>query len=142
MNTLTTSILFKSKPTEVKFLMIDPKMVELSTFNGIPHLISPVITDAKKAASALRWAVHEMENRYELFAASGVKDINRYNQGPNQLPYIVVLIDELADLMMVAPADVEDAICRLAQMARACGIHLVVATQRPSVNVITGIIKS
>ena len=142
MNTLITSILFKSKPTEVKFLMIDPKMVELSTFNGIPHLISPVITDAKKAASALRWAVHEMENRYELFAASGVKDINRYNQGPNQLPYIVVLIDELADLMMVAPADVEDAICRLAQMARACGIHLVVATQRPSVDVITGIIKA
>ncbi|KJS82787.1 MAG: hypothetical protein JM58_13960 [Peptococcaceae bacterium BICA1-8] len=150
MNTLITSILFRSKPTEVKLLMVDPKMVELTTFNGIPHLITPVVTDAKKAASALRWAVHEMENRYELFAALGVKDIIRYNQliadnnslNKGFLPYIVVLIDELADLMMVAPADVEDAICRLAQMARAAGIHLVVATQRPSVDVITGIIKA
>lgn len=149
MNALITSILFKAKPSEVKFLMVDPKMVELTTYNGIPHLISPVVTDAKKAASALRWAVHEMENRYELFAAAGVKDINRYNQqiienniNIESLPYIVVLIDELADLMMVAPADVEDAICRLAQMARAAGIHLVVATQRPSVDVITGIIKA
>lgn len=149
MNALITSILFKAKPSEVKFLMVDPKMVELTTYNGIPHLISPVVTDAKKAASALRWAVHEMENRYELFAAAGVKDINRYNQqiienniNIESLPYIVILIDELADLMMVAPADVEDAICRLAQMARAAGIHLVVATQRPSVDVITGIIKA
>lgn len=150
MNTLITSILFKAKPSEVKFLMVDPKMVELTTYNGIPHLITPVVTDAKKAASALRWAVHEMENRYELFAAAGVKDIIRYNQqlaendslNKSFLPYIVVLIDELADLMMVAPADVEDAICRLAQMARAAGIHLVVATQRPSVDVITGIIKA
>lgn len=150
MNTLITSILFKAKPSEVKFLMIDPKMVELTTYNGIPHLITPVVTDPKKAASALRWAVHEMEKRYELFAASGVKDIVRYNQvveknqelNKNKLPYIVVLIDELADLMMVAPADVEDAICRLAQMARAAGIHLVIATQRPSVDVITGIIKA
>ncbi|MDK2823085.1 MAG: segregation ATPase FtsK/SpoIIIE, family [Clostridia bacterium] len=144
MNTLITSILFKSRPSEVKFLMIDPKMVELTTYNGIPHLITPVVTDAKKAASALRWAVHEMENRYELFASAGVKDIVRYNQifPDNFLPYIVVLIDELADLMMIAPADVEDAICRLAQMARAAGIHLVVATQRPSVDVITGIIKA
>jgi len=150
MNALITSILFKAKPSEVKFLMVDPKMVELTTYNGIPHLITPVVTDAKKAASALRWAVHEMENRYELFATAGVKDIIRYNQhiaennslNKNFLPYIVVLIDELADLMMVAPADVEDAICRLAQMARAAGIHLVVATQRPSVDVITGIIKA
>jgi S-DNA-T family DNA segregation ATPase FtsK/SpoIIIE len=149
MNALITSVLFKAKPSEVKFLMVDPKMVELTTYNGIPHLITPVVTDAKKAASALRWAVHEMENRYELFAAAGVKDINRYNQNimennleKDLLPFIVVLIDELADLMMVAPADVEDAICRLAQMARAAGIHLVVATQRPSVDVITGIIKA
>jgi len=146
MNSLITSILFKSRPSEVKFLMIDPKMVELTTFNGIPHLITPVVTDSKKAASALRWAVHEMENRYELFASAGVKDVVHYNQlvtsNNGFLPYIVVLIDELADLMMVAPADVEDAICRLAQMARAAGIHLVVATQRPSVDVITGIIKA
>ncbi|MGI6226608.1 MAG: DNA translocase FtsK, partial [Peptococcales bacterium] len=150
MNALITSILFNASPAEVKFLMVDPKMVELTTYNGIPHLITPVVTDPKKAASALRWAVHEMENRYELFAAAGVKDIIRYNSQvtvndngeKNLLPYIVVLIDELADLMMVAPADVEDAICRLAQMARAAGIHLVVATQRPSVDVITGIIKA
>lgn len=151
MNTIIGSILFKSKPDQVKMLMIDPKVVELSNFNGIPHLISPVVTDAKKAATALRWAVHEMENRYELFAGVGVKDIIRYNQSQDRensgdgilpLPYIVVFIDELADLMMVAPADVEDAICRLAQMARAAGIHLVVATQRPSVDVITGVIKA
>ncbi len=151
MNAIIASILFKANPDEVKMVMIDPKVVELSTFNGIPHLISPVVTDPKKAATALRWAVHEMENRYELFAGLGVKDITRYNQTskPDEsegsfpyLPYIVVLIDELADLMMVAPADVEDAICRLAQMARAAGIHLVVATQRPSVDVITGIIKA
>ena len=150
MNALITSILFKAKPSEVKFLMIDPKMVELTTYNGIPHLITPVVTDPKKAASALRWAVHEMENRYELFAAAGVKDMVRYNMlvtdsldtEKHFLPQIVILIDELADLMMVAPADVEDSICRLAQMARAAGIHLVVATQRPSVDVITGIIKA
>ncbi len=151
MNTLIGSILFKAKPDEVKFLMIDPKMVELTTYNGIPHLISPVVTDAKKAASALRWAVREMEKRYEMFALAGVKDIFRFNRavesgafafdkGP--LPSIVIVIDELADLMMVAPADVEDAICRLAQMARAAGMHLVVATQRPSVDVITGLIKA
>ncbi len=151
MNTLITSILFKAKPNEVKFLMVDPKMVELTNYNGIPHLISPVVTDPKKAASALKWVVTEMETRYELFASAGVRDIVRYNflkgqedpAGPNPaLPYVVVLIDELADLMMVAPGDVEDAICRLAQMARAAGIHLVVATQRPSVDVITGIIKA
>lgn len=151
MNSLICSILFKSKPTEVKFLMVDPKMVELTQYNGIPHLIAPVVTDAKKAATALKWIVNEMENRYEMFAASGVKDITRYNQlkaqeNPDEpkpaMPYVVVLIDELADLMMVAAIDVEEAICRLAQMARAAGIHLVVATQRPSVDVITGIIKA
>lgn len=151
MNTLIGSILFKAKPNEVKIVMIDPKMVELTTYNGIPHLISPVVTDAKKAASALRWAVREMEKRYELFARAGVKDMHRFNQaveagnfihdaGP--LPSVIIVIDELADLMMVAPADVEDAICRLAQMARAAGMHLVVATQRPSVDVITGLIKA
>ncbi|MHB1125531.1 MAG: FtsK/SpoIIIE family DNA translocase [Bacillota bacterium] len=151
LNSLICSLLFKSKPAELKILMIDPKMVELSNFNGIPHLITPVVTDPKKAATALRWMVNEMENRYEVFAAAGVKDVLRYNalkarENPDlmdpALPNIVVIIDELADLMMVAPADVEDAICRLAQMARAAGIHLVVATQRPSVDVITGVIKA
>nr|WP_157863123.1 DNA translocase FtsK [Desulfofarcimen acetoxidans] len=151
MNTLIASILFKASPEEVKFLIIDPKMVELTTYNGIPHLVSPVVTAPKKAATALRWAVREMEHRYRLFAAAGVKDIVRYNklqnnkksQGENKtLHLVVILIDELADLMMVAPADVEDAVCRLAQMARAAGMHLVVATQRPSVDVITGLIKA
>lgn len=158
MNTLINSVLYKAKPDEVKFLMVDPKKVELGNYNGIPHLIAPVVTDAKKAASALRWAVQEMDRRYEVFAASGSKDMKRFNQMAEErraqleteeekaaveiMPYIVVLIDELADLMMVAPADVEDAICRLAQLARAAGIHLVVATQRPSVDVITGIIKA
>ena len=144
MNALILSILFKAHPQEVKMVLIDPKVVEFSTYNGIPHLLSPVVTDPKKAASALRWIVREMENRYDLFAEKGVKDIQGYNQilQTDLLPYIVVLIDELADLMMVAPADVEDAICRLAQMARAAGIHLVVATQRPSVDVITGVIKA
>ncbi len=150
LNTLIASILFKATPSEVKFLMIDPKMVELTTFNGIPHLVSPVVTDPKKAAGSLRWAVREMERRYELFAASGVRDITRHNRlfAKNEgrdgepLPLLVIIIDELADLMMVAPADVEDAVCRLAQMARAAGIHLVVATQRPSVDVITGLIKA
>ncbi|KUK41711.1 MAG: cell division FtsK/SpoIIIE [Clostridia bacterium 62_21] len=150
LNTLIASILFKSSPDEVKFLMIDPKMVELTTYNGIPHLLVPVITDPKKAALSLKWLVREMERRYELFAAAGVRDITRYNSifrtreypGERTLPLIVVVIDELADLMMVAPTEVEDAICRLAQMARAAGIHLVVATQRPSVDVITGLIKA
>lgn len=149
-NTLIASILFKSTPEEVKLLMIDPKMVELATYNGIPHLVSPVVTNPKKAAASLRWAVKEMEKRYNLFAEAGVRDITRYNNllksKPNaeekRLPLVVVIIDELADLMMVAPADVEDAVCRLAQMARAAGIHLVVATQRPSVDVITGLIKA
>ncbi|MBU7005554.1 DNA translocase FtsK [Phosphitispora fastidiosa] len=151
MNTLIASILFRARPDEVKLLMIDPKMVELTTYNGIPHLISPVVTDSKKAATSLRWAVREMEKRYEHFARSGVKDIYRFNQAVKAgnaeyesgfMPFIMVVIDELADLMMVAPADVEDAICRLAQMARAAGMHLVVATQRPSVDVITGLIKA
>lgn len=150
LNTIICSILFKATPDEVKFLMIDPKMVELTAYNGIPHLIAPVVTDPKKAASALKWVVDEMENRYELFASLGVRDIIRYNNlracsgesNHRMLPYIVVVIDELADLMMIAPVEVEDAICRIAQMARAAGIHLVVATQRPSVDVITGIIKA
>ncbi|WP_407308557.1 DNA translocase FtsK 4TM domain-containing protein [Desulfosporosinus sp. SB140] len=149
-NTLIHSILFKARPDEVKFLLVDPKMVELANYNGIPHLIAPVVTDSRKAAGALKWIVTEMETRYELFASSGVRDIVRYNFLRSQekksehppLPYVVVIIDELADLMMVAPGDVEDAICRLAQMARAAGIHLIVATQRPSVDVITGLIKA
>lgn len=143
-NTIIASILFKAKPDEVKFLMVDPKVVELNIYNGIPHLLAPVVTDPKNAAFALKKVVKEMEHRYELFAKLGVRDINRFNNlSPNEkLPYIVVIIDELADLMMVAPNDVEDCICRLAQMARASGIHLIVATQRPSVDVITGVIKA
>lgn len=146
-NTLITSILLNSKPNEVKFLMIDPKVVELNNYNGIPHLILPVVTDPKKASVALNWAVQEMTRRYNEFADSGSRDITGYNKkfGENPemfMPQIVVIIDELADLMMVAPNQVEDAICRLAQMARAAGIHLIVATQRPSVDVITGVIKA
>lgn len=149
LNTMIVSVLFKSGPDTVKFVLIDPKVVELTTFNDIPHLACPVVTDAKKAAATLRWLVREMERRYEALAAAGVRDISRYNsvlklgdEKGGRLPYIIVVIDELADLMMVAPVDVEDAICRLAQMARAAGIHLVVATQRPSVDVITGLIKA
>ncbi|MGE5675668.1 MAG: DNA translocase FtsK [Mycobacterium leprae] len=154
MNTIISSVLFKARPDEVKMLMIDPKMVELSIYNGIPHLMAPVIIDVKKAAGYLKGAVKEMENRYELFAAAGVRNIQQYNQmvqndpGPDKehplkpLPYVVIFIDELADMMMVAPVDVEDAICRLAQMARACGMHLVIATQSPRVDVITGLIKA
>lgn len=142
--TIISSILFKAHPNEVKLMMIDPKVVELAIFDGIPHLLTPVVTDAKKAAAALSWMVGEMERRYQLFAEEGVRDIARYNELYNDkpMPKIVVIIDELADLMMVAPRDVEDCICRLAQMARAAGIHLVVATQRPSVDVITGLIKA
>ncbi len=151
LNTLIASVLFKSTPSDVKLLIIDPKMVELTAYNGIPHLISPVVTNPKKAATSLRWAVKEMEGRYAQFAEAGVRDIFRYNnqfkktgKGADKglMPLIIVIIDELADLMMIAPADVEDAICRLAQMARAAGIHLLVATQRPSVDVITGLIKA
>jgi len=143
-NTLITSILFKAGPDEVKFILIDPKMVELSNYNGIPHLMVPVVTDAKKAASVLNWAVQEMEKRYAKFAEKSVRDMERYNKLKldDKMPAVVIIIDELADLMMVAPHDVEDAICRLAQKARAAGIHLVLATQRPSVDVITGIIKA
>lgn len=143
-NTLITSVLFKARPDEVKFILIDPKMVELSNYNGIPHLMVPVVTDAKKAASVLNWSVQEMEKRYAKFAETGVRDMERFNAAKpeEKMPAIVIIIDELADLMMVAPHDVEDAICRLAQKARAAGIHLVLATQRPSVDVITGIIKA
>lgn len=147
-NSLIVSILYKATPDEVKLLMIDPKVVELGVYNGIPHLLIPVVTDPKKAAGALNWAVQEMVNRYKLFADKGVRDIKGYNNALKEsgeeglLPQIVIIIDELADLMMVAPNDVEDAICRLAQMARAAGMHLVIATQRPSVDVITGIIKA
>ncbi len=148
-NTMLVSLMYKASPHEVKLMLIDPKMVELAPYNDIPHLVSPVITDVKAATAALKWAVEEMERRYELFVHSGVRDISRYNElvekhqeqsGP--LPYLVIIIDELADLMMVAPGDVEEAICRIAQKARACGIHLILATQRPSVDVITGLIKA
>ena len=147
-NTLITSIIYKAKPSEVKLVMVDPKVVELSVYNGIPHLLIPVVTDPKKAAGALAWAVQEMVNRYHLFAEKNVRDISGYNEAlekegiEEKLPQIVIIIDDLADLMMVAAKDVEDAICRLAQMARAAGMHLVIATQRPSVDVITGVIKA
>ena len=147
-NSLIVSLLYKASPEEVKLLMVDPKVVELGVYNGIPHLLIPVVTEPKKAAGALNWAVQEMENRYKLFADKGVRDIKGYNEfmaktGEQQIvPQIVIIIDELADLMMVAPSDVEDAICRLAQKARAAGMHLVIATQRPSVDVITGVIKA
>lgn len=152
-NTLIMSILYKASPEEVKLIMIDPKVVELSVYNGIPHLMIPVVTDPKKAAGALNWAVAEMMRRYQAFAEQNVRDMKGYNEKAASspsidgeelkiMPQIVIIVDELADLMMVAPGDVEEAICRLAQLARAAGIHLVVATQRPSVNVITGLIKA
>lgn len=153
-NTIITSILMKSYPEDVKLVLIDPKMVELSVYNGIPHLLIPVVTDAKLATNALRKTVKEMERRYQLFATGGVRNITEYNQKVaennadknnsvmEKLPYIVVIVDELSDLMMVAGHDVEDAIVRLAQMARAAGIHMILATQRPSVDVITGLIKA
>ena len=154
-NTLIMSILYKADPNEVKLIMIDPKVVELSVYNGIPHLLIPVVTDPKKAAGALNWAVGEMSRRYQAFAKYNVRDMKGYNEKIKSLgvqteegdklepmPQIIIIVDELADLMMVAPGDVEEAICRLAQLARAAGIHLVLATQRPSVNVITGLIKA
>lgn len=152
-NTLIMSILYKASPNEVRLIMIDPKVVELSVYNGIPHLMIPVVTDPKKAAGALNWGVAEMTRRYQAFAEFNVRDMKGYNdkvqsmapvdgQKPEPMPQIVIIVDELADLMMVAPGDVEEAICRLAQLARAAGIHLVLATQRPSVNVITGLIKA
>ena len=145
-NAIIASILFRASPEEVKLILIDPKVVELSVYNNIPHLVCPVVTDPKKAASALDWAVAEMTKRYKMFAERGVRDIKGYNKalkdGEPMMPQMVIIIDELADLMMVSPGEVEDSICRLAQLARACGMHLVIATQRPSVNVITGIIKA
>ena len=147
-NTIISSIIYKAKPSEVKLVMIDPKVVELSVYNGIPHLLIPVVTDPKKAAGALAWAVQEMDNRYNEFAKKGVRDLKGYNaliekeEGSRTLPQIVIIIDELADLMMVASKEVEDSICRLAQKARAAGMYLIIATQRPSVDVITGIIKA
>lgn len=153
-NTIIMSILFKADPKEVKLIMVDPKVVELSVYNGIPHLMIPVVTDPKKAAGALHWAVAEMTDRYQKFAETNVRDLKGYNakieslpsiegeKKPEKLPQLVIIVDELADLMMVAPNDVEEAICRLAQLARAAGIHLIIATQRPSVNVITGLIKA
>lgn len=153
-NTLIMSIIYKSSPDDVKMIMIDPKVVELSVYNGIPHLLIPVVTDPKKAAGALNWAVAEMMDRYKKFAECNVRDLKGYNariaeikdvpeeEKPQPLPQIVIIVDELADLMMVSPGEVEDAICRLAQLARAAGLHLIIATQRPSVNVITGLIKA
>ncbi|MCR5153712.1 MAG: DNA translocase FtsK [Lachnospiraceae bacterium] len=153
-NTIVMSILYKANPDDVKLIMIDPKVVELSVYNGIPHLLIPVVTDPKKASAALNWAVAEMTDRYKKFAELGVRDFKGYNEQVAKLKadgsdvdrkkmyQMVIIVDELADLMMVAPGDVEDAICRLAQMARAAGIHLILATQRPSVNVITGLIKA
>jgi S-DNA-T family DNA segregation ATPase FtsK/SpoIIIE len=148
-NSLLVSLLYKASPEQLRLLLIDPKVVELSPYQSIPHLVTPVVTDPKRATASLKWAVEEMERRYQLFAAEGVRDLARYNKVVAQktgeeitLPYIVIIIDELADLMMVSPQDVEDAICRITQKARACGIHLIVATQRPSVDVITGLIKA
>ncbi len=153
-NTLIMSILYKAHPDDVKLIMVDPKVVELSVYNGIPHLLIPVVTDPKKAAAALHWGVTEMTERYKKFADFNVRDLKGYNQkvesmrekgeedAPAKLPQIVIIVDELADLMMVSPGEVEESICRLAQLARAAGIHLIIATQRPSVDVITGLIKA
>ncbi|MDE6318441.1 MAG: DNA translocase FtsK, partial [Lachnospiraceae bacterium] len=153
-NTIIMGILFKAHPDDVKIIMIDPKVVELSVYNGIPHLLLPVVTDPKKAAAALHWGVAEMTERYKKFADLNVRDLKGYNKkaesmkasgdagAPDKLPQILIIVDELADLMMVSPGEVEESICRLAQLARACGIHLIIATQRPSVDVITGLIKA
>jgi len=153
LNTMICSLLYKSNPDRVKIIMVDPKRIELTSYDGIPHLITPVVTDVKKATNALFWAVREMERRYELLSEKKARNITQYNrkvgqgnlnteEGPEKLPYIVIVIDELADLMMAASRDVEVALTRLAQMARAAGIHLIIATQRPSVDVLTGIIKA
>ncbi len=145
-NSLILSLLFRASPKEVKLILVDPKMVELNVYNGIPHLLIPVVTDPKKAAGALNWAVGEMLKRYEMFKEKGVRDFKGYNaaldEGEEALPQIVIIIDEMADLMMTSPTEVEDAVCRIAQMARAAGMHLIVATQRPSADVITGLIKT
>ncbi|MCM8819881.1 MAG: DNA translocase FtsK, partial [Candidatus Omnitrophica bacterium] len=140
-NSLIASILFKARPDEVKFILIDPKMVELAHFGGLPHLLHPIISDAKKAFGALNWAVEEMERRYQILAQEGVRNIDAYNKNKS-MPYIVIVIDELADLMVVAKENIEVTIQRLAQLSRAVGIHLILATQRPSVDVITGVIKA
>jgi S-DNA-T family DNA segregation ATPase FtsK/SpoIIIE len=141
-NSLIVSLLMRSTPNELKLLMVDPKMVELAPFNGMPHLICPVVTDAKKAAAALGWVVNEMEERYQLLAKAGARNIAAYNEKQERIPYIIVIIDELADLMMIARDQIESAITRLAQLSRAVGIHLIMATQRPSVDVVTGVIKA
>jgi S-DNA-T family DNA segregation ATPase FtsK/SpoIIIE len=146
-NAIISCLLYNNTPDEVRLMMVDPKMVELTVYNGVPHLLSPVVTQMDKVVGVLQWALREMERRYQLFAGATVRNISRYNEkmeanGLKKLPYIVFIIDELADLMMVAPEDVEDAVCRLAQLARAAGIHLVIATQRPSVDVVTGLIKA
>ncbi len=153
-NTLIMSILYKADPSEVKLILVDPKVVELSVYNGIPHLLIPVVTDPKKASAALQWGVAEMTDRYKKFADYNVRDLKGFNRKmeelkqkgetglPEKMPQIVIIVDELADLMMVAPGEVEESICRLAQLARAAGIHLIIATQRPSVDVITGLIKA
>ena len=153
-NTLIMSILYKARPDEVKLILVDPKVVELSVYNGIPHLLIPVVTDPKQASAALHWGVAEMTDRYQKFADHNVRDLKGYNKkveeqrakgdptAPDKLPQIVIIVDELADLMMVSPGEVEESICRLAQLARAAGIHLIIATQRPSVDVITGLIKA
>ena len=148
-NSIITSILYKANPDEVKLVLIDPKVVELGNYNGIPHLLIPVVTEPTKAAAALNWAVAEMTDRYKKFAETGVRDLESYNnhikaqdENAEKMPQVVIIIDELADLMIAAPSQVEDSICRLAQMARAAGMHLIVATQRPSVDIITGVIKA
>ena len=147
-NSMIVSLLYKAKPDEVKFILIDPKKVELNIYNGLPHLLVPVVSDPKKAAGALQWAVTEMERRFNLIEEVGVRDLKGYNKAvendrdTEKLPQIVIIIDELADLMMTAPDDVEESICRLAQKARAAGMHLILGTQRPSVDVITGLIKA
>jgi S-DNA-T family DNA segregation ATPase FtsK/SpoIIIE len=146
-NVLISCLLYRNSPEDVRLMMVDPKMVELTVYNGVPHLLSPVVTQMDKVVGVLQWALREMERRYQLFADNTVRNIQRFNEkmgaaGKGKLPYIVLIVDELADLMMVAPEDVEDAVCRLAQLARAAGIHLVIATQRPSVDVVTGLIKA
>ena len=148
-NGIITSLLYKANPDEVKLILVDPKVVELGNYNGVPHLMIPVVTDPGKAAAALNWAVAEMTDRYKKFAEEGVRDLESYNEyvrandeTEKVMPQVVIIIDELADLMMAAPSQIEESICRLAQMARAAGMHLIVATQRPSVDVITGVIKA
>jgi S-DNA-T family DNA segregation ATPase FtsK/SpoIIIE len=144
LNSFICTVLFRASPNEVKFILVDPKRVELIQYNGIPHLLTPVIVEPEKVVSALKWAIGEMDRRYKLFAETGVRNIDAYNElsGFTALPYIIIIVDELADIMLFAPVEVEDTICRIAQMARATGIHLIISTQRPSVDVLTGLIKA